>query len=505
MPSSLQQRQVLFISHALPEENEFVLWLAAKLRNEGYDVWCELEQIYGGEHFWKEIQEVLQTRAVKVLLVASQVSVMKDGVRDEWDYALSIARANKLKDFIIPIKYDDVSSNAIIGLTNLAMIQFQNSWAHGFKALLRKLDKDKVPKIQDFNPLSVKHWYLNRFATTNTVINKEETFYSNWVALPKLPPKLFLHEYATEAQAKQVVSYIQEKLDFPVARHQRYILAFEEKLPLIHVINTTSELFGSILIETMKSLEISIRKIKKREYKSETFPTTQDASNFLVQLIQQSVHNFLAKRGLKIYEMANSNLCYFYQQTENTDQKIKYLHGPKIRKKQLTGTYNNTAVWHYGVSFIMRIQPFPLISIKAHLLFSDDGMTIWEKKDSIRSARRKKGKRMFNAEWRDLLLAFLASLTEDQKAFGVPITSHEKLWLSASPVIFKSEKGYQDPKDEGRLNLLEAAEDEDDFMDEDFYTFDTERALSELESDSLHNEDINLTAGDINDIDYETI
>lgn len=490
------ERNTLFISHALPEDNEFVMWLAVKLRNEGYEVWCELEQVYGGEHFWKEIQEVLETRTIKVILVGSQISVKKDGVRTEWDFARELQRQHKLKDFIIPINLDGVNSNSIIGLTSLAMIQFQNSWAHGLKALIKKLEKDNVAKIKDYNPLSISHWYYNRFATTNAVLNREETFYSNWVELPELPDNLFLHEYVNETQAKQAVSQLTAEYFFPIARHERYILAFEKILPLVHIEGSYDGLFGSISIEPLTTINLVVRKIRKRTYKSDVFPTTQDASNFLVQLFQQCIHDFLLQKGLKTYEMANNKRCYFYQQVENADRKIKYIYNGKLRTKQLTGTYNNESVWHYGVSFVMKTYPFPLISFKAHLLFSDDGINIWDKKDKVLSARRKKGRRMFNAEWRDLLLCLLSSLSDDQLTFGIPISIDENLWLSTTPVTFISDKGYEDPKDEGRLAPLGSDEDEEEFIDDELYTFDSDEALSELKSDNDSEEVDEITSAD---------
>ena len=36
------QRDTLLLSHANPEDNEFTLWLAFQLANEGYRVLCDL-------------------------------------------------------------------------------------------------------------------------------------------------------------------------------------------------------------------------------------------------------------------------------------------------------------------------------------------------------------------------------------------------------------------------------------------------------------------------------
>ena len=73
------RRDTLLLSHANPEDNEFTLWLALQLANEGYRVWCDLTKLLGGEVFWDDIEEVIKTRAVKVLYVLSRTSNAKDG------------------------------------------------------------------------------------------------------------------------------------------------------------------------------------------------------------------------------------------------------------------------------------------------------------------------------------------------------------------------------------------------------------------------------------------
>ncbi len=62
-------RNTLLPSHANPEDNEFTLCLALQSANEGYRVWCDLTKLLGGEVFWDNIEEVIKTRAAKVLYV----------------------------------------------------------------------------------------------------------------------------------------------------------------------------------------------------------------------------------------------------------------------------------------------------------------------------------------------------------------------------------------------------------------------------------------------------
>ena len=66
-------RDILFIGHANPEDNEFTLWLQAKLINEGYRAECDISYLLGGEEdYWKSLQELLENNSAKYLLVLSK-------------------------------------------------------------------------------------------------------------------------------------------------------------------------------------------------------------------------------------------------------------------------------------------------------------------------------------------------------------------------------------------------------------------------------------------------
>jgi hypothetical protein len=82
----------LLLSHANPEDNEFTLWVALQLANEGYRVWCDLTKLLGGEVFWDDIEEVIKARAVKVLYVLSLTSNAKDGPLKELHFAQGVAK-----------------------------------------------------------------------------------------------------------------------------------------------------------------------------------------------------------------------------------------------------------------------------------------------------------------------------------------------------------------------------------------------------------------------------
>jgi len=60
-------RDLLFISHANPEDNEFARWLTLKLASLGYHAWSDVIRLLGGEDFWRDIEIAIRRHAVKVL------------------------------------------------------------------------------------------------------------------------------------------------------------------------------------------------------------------------------------------------------------------------------------------------------------------------------------------------------------------------------------------------------------------------------------------------------
>ena len=90
-------RDTLLLSHANPEDNEFTLWLALQLANEGYRPWCDLTKLLGGEAFWDDVEEVIKTRAIKVLYVLSRTSNAKNGPLKELHFAQWRGSAQKWK------------------------------------------------------------------------------------------------------------------------------------------------------------------------------------------------------------------------------------------------------------------------------------------------------------------------------------------------------------------------------------------------------------------------
>jgi hypothetical protein len=139
-------RETVFVTHAAPEDNEFALWLSAKLAIAGYRVWVDRRRLRGGDDFWDEIDRVLRTEAIKQIVVFSE-HIGKPGVKKE--LAIGDAMRKRLNDpkFMIPVRngkiaFDDAPPEFIRG----NIINGHPNWHDCLSELLEALGEAGVPR-----------------------------------------------------------------------------------------------------------------------------------------------------------------------------------------------------------------------------------------------------------------------------------------------------------------------------------------------------------------------
>jgi hypothetical protein len=132
--ASMPNRNIVFVSHANPEGNAFARWLSLKLAALGYRVWSDVTKLLGGEDFWRDIEPIIRDSTVKVLYVLSRASNHKEGALRELRVADAVRKVEKLNDFIIPLRIDDLPHSEInIEIGRLNVIELAESWATGLK------------------------------------------------------------------------------------------------------------------------------------------------------------------------------------------------------------------------------------------------------------------------------------------------------------------------------------------------------------------------------------
>jgi hypothetical protein len=452
----MDQRTKIFIGHANPEDNDFTLWLNAKLQNEGYDVICDLTFLIGGEEdYWKSLQNVLEKGCLKYLLVLSKTTFTKQGVIDEWEQVRGISKKYNLTDFIYILKIDDVPFDVRIGTKVYNQFRFDESWAQGLKKLIIKLFKDNVPKNEKLS-LTINDWLKNKFSTNTGILKKDETFYSNWLGIDNYPTNIYLFRYSIAAQAKAIA---EEITSYPAIQHDKYIVSFLNDLPKHYKKN-------DLTIAYKEKVDIPLTDIFDNIERTE-FPKLGDLKRFTVRLFNDAFVKFLENRGLPFHFMSQNRKCYYYIKDQIFNDKIHFEYEGKRTWKQILGEYYDN-YWHFGISVNCLLSPIFSYSIKTHILFTDEGKTIWDNKSKLHKARRAKGKSFFNKDWRSLLLAFLKTLSDDSIHIIVPLNETFTLKLNATPITFLSNVGYDEPHNKGRLVPIDYYEENEmEYSDEE--------------------------------------
>ncbi len=456
-------RKTLFISHANPEDNEFTIWLASRLQLLGYKVWCDLEGLIGGEKFWSEIDNEIRNNTIKFLLVLSnsicnEPGVLKDGIDKEISLAESIAKKLGLKDLIIPLNIDeDAPFNSFIGLNRYKHITFHSNWAVGLKQLIKKLEKDKVPKDTVGDNRSVISWYENEFTTKFGLYKKKEKYYSNWWPIEELPENLYLYQYENEKQAKTIYA---EYFEYPIIRHGNILVTFTDEIKTINKQNDDLEILP------IKKYQIGSSSILNG-FDRDTFPTLLNAKNLLNWLLNRTFHLLMKRRGLYWYEMANKSNAYFFPKLKLEKNRVKFSYPNREKTKNLVGRYkindNKVGNWHFAVSSKTLLYPTVCFSLKSHILFSDNGYHIWKDSKRLHSARRNKGKKWFNEEWRDQLIAFINAIKDENGKTEIPLNKDFTLKMPLLTLSFYSNIGYNQPEARERQNLISISKNVDEY------------------------------------------
>jgi len=452
---------MVFISHANPEDNDFALWLALQVANAGYPVWCDLTKLLGGEDFWKDIEQAIRERTIKFVYVLSKTSNNKVGPLQELQVATNVARNKKFHDFVVPILIDDLPPREFnIQLARLNAIPFSSGWASGLKNLLEKLDRDGVARSANFSPSAVASWWREHFGAEQGLRREKDQYLSNWFPVQVRPARLFYHSLSRKQIGKGKIE-IQSNLPCPGFQHGHYLISFAQAGDF------DGRLGESIFIAESKSYAIE-GLLSGQE--TAGFCSPKEVKGFVSQLLGLSWEKFLKDRGLSFYVLANGAKCV-YPTTAQIGEGVVSFQGASGKKAsrnligyktvKATGSEDDyRRLWHFGISASPLVHPALAFAMKAHVVFTKDGSTVLDNKRLLHRARRSQCKDWWNDDWRDRLLAIMAWLSASSSEIEISLGSDATALISIEPLRFLSPVSYQDP--EGELDIGdETAFDED--------------------------------------------
>jgi hypothetical protein len=445
-------RDVVFLSHANPEDNVFTRWLYSQLSREGHMVWCDLPMLIGGEDWWRDIEKVLRERTVKFIYVLSKNSNHKDGSLRELRLALTVGKTEGLHDFIIPLHIDDLPhSDTNIELQPYIQVPFEANWAAGLQQLLVKLEKENVPKNPNITPSAVNSWWRTQFSAERGIMNKPEEYLSNWYPIKALPKSIFFH------RLEKVIPRPLPEVPFAYVEKESYIVTFAPQ-------EDTCEL--SRLIED--SIVFDTETFRQDQGEDRKVPVWE-ARRLIVQLLNASWLKLAKLRALPTYEYADGVKCFYFPMGLLEDDKVHFEGITRRAYRKMCGDLGERH-WHFGIRAKAVLYPEIAYVVEPHVLFSDDGKTIWQGKERLHRARRTACKNWWNEEWRDRILATMSWLSNGYGEIIVPVGERSEIQVSNKPLLFQSPVSYKDPERKHTEGLQEEADavvlEDEDFEDD---------------------------------------
>lgn len=431
-------KDMLFISHANPEDNEFARWIALKLAAHGYPVWCDLTKLLGGEVFWDDIEDAIRHRTVKFLYVLSRTSNTKPGPRKEVALAQAVQRTDRLKDFVIPLHIDALPHHEFnVEVFRLNAIPFQN-WGTGLAMLLKKLEEEGVPKKEGFNRAAVAAWWKQHISGAQIVRQEPEHLVTNWYPLGATT--LYFHELTRTDTGPLTLP---EKLPYPGVKHEQYLVSFAPaedfagKLGPLSIASTTDRIVNGTPPE-----------------KRPRMWSYRDERSALTSLLRQLWSNAIAERRLPSYEFANGAAGLYFVKDQIDLNTIWFTNtaGEKTRRQIIgirtftapDGSLKSVRYWHFALEAKPTSYPFVGYTMRSHVLFSDDGRTIWDSKDRMHRARRSQCKDWWNDKWRDLISATLYWFSQGDLKLPLRAGSNTHVALSSVPMLLEAPVSYDE-------------------------------------------------------------
>jgi hypothetical protein len=437
----MSNRDAIFISHANPEDNVFTTWLGAKLSAAGYEVWADVLKLVAGQDWQRKLEDALRNRAVKVLMVGTELGVTKQGVRNEIQIATDISKKIPDAEFIIPLKLEQFDAPFLIA--HAQYVDFSKSWAAGLKELLESLATYNVPKVATESP---ELWRAVQLAHGKSPVMIEEKLISNWLKFQSLPAEMRFYDFNAGISLGYKDAAIRS-LKIPVISQHRGFITFAD--------------YPSLQEALGPELPIQLKEVcKTDDFLENGWPqlsiTRQVARNSVSNMLRQGIESVFAAKPMSSYEMSSRKLCWFGVKGTAPDSKIKFgwPNGIAGRRQVIGYSEKRKLHWHYGISPQVTMWPEPHIKLRGSLVFSEDGIKPIDNPKKMHRVRRSFTKSWRNARWRDMLLSILWWITDGAESLVIPFGEEKGAVLSIptitfiSPVSMPAEVEESDPEDE---------------------------------------------------------
>jgi hypothetical protein len=433
-----QTRTALFISHATPEDNDFVRWLGAKLAAMGYEVWADVMRLHGGADWARQLEEALRKRAVKMLLVCTPSGLDKQGVRNEIEIGTQLSRKLGDNAFILPLRLQ--AYEAPFRIAHIQYIDFKGGWARGLAELTALLDEMAVPRGK---PGAMQLWLDSHAEGSTRLQVKSEPLVSNWLELQNQPRSIFYCEPPVGApldrfQHRQCHSW-------PAVPHRGGVITFAVPDESGNMgPNLAGKKVSSISTDTFLEegwVELGIDAFQARKNYSD---------------IGSQAFDLLCKsKGLSGYVGSGGRISWWGDVKTMPLNQVRFDWNFRRGSRKIIGHSPKRGVhWHYALNAYLRTAPVRHLRLASRLVFSENGLDPLNDKRRAHTLRRSLAKGWRNARWRDMLCAYIWWLGGGERELRLPVSVDGHLTVSIPPMQFSCPVSVPE--------IGEDADDEDD-------------------------------------------
>jgi hypothetical protein len=439
-------RDTIFFIKSSPVDDEFTLWLAPKLEAEGYRVFSDILTLQPGDRWRREINQALQYRAAKVLLVCRNVTLADPNVQDDIDIALEISKELGDPRFIIPLRLEP--SQKIKGVGDAVTVDFVRGWGEGAGILLNTLQRQKVPQPIGLSSID-PNWDIFRRRGAIPLSDEAERLTSNWLRVAEAPDCIRFFESTGAVDIRSLERAV-DVFTYPCAIQASNIITFTEQSEI-------DVAFASVGRFKVK------KEIPLLEFVESGFPALgverQVASNLVIAMIKRAWMTFCREKGFVDYQYSNGIGFHASPTQAPIGQRIPWGRQGDRRSSMLRNIAKGH-VWQFGVTAMPYIWPFWHLKLKSRVLFSINndtqiGIPIDDPR-KLHQLRRSICKGWRNKQWHGRLHAFLELLSGDSAYIRLPLAKNAALVIEAAPMLFTS------PVSTALPNLMDADEEESD-------------------------------------------
>jgi hypothetical protein len=431
---SLTDREVVFISHANPEDNEFATWLTLRLTREGYRVWCDVANLMGGDDFWRDIETSIRDHTRKFIYILTRASNRKQGPLQELAIAAGVARQLNEPGFVIPVKLDDLPhSDHNIQIHRLNALTFTAGWQEGLVSLLTTLDDAAVPRPLQNGAAQVASWWNENRLNHDILQRKPESLWTNWFSLKGLPKHIWVWDIPENAK-------LPDSFPYPTYRMEGRLFSFAEAAALTTDGQTPTGGRG-----------LRIPSQPRRDPAKKTGLKRHQVITAVKQLLRQAWAQMARQHSLPMYDLSSGRQTLWFPKSATGDtiefegvnggRSQRDLCGYKTITKPNGDKYKR--YWHFGLEAVPVLYPSPVLALKSHVVFTLDGKHAAGDSKYQHRARRGQCAMWWNDKWRDLTLAAVACLA-DNGVLSVPVAPSESLVVEPRPIRYSANVGYRD-------------------------------------------------------------